>query len=203
MHLFEPLNEDNKIDVKVKANAFVKSYRFLALILPFNNSYWEELYWFLRFLMPKLVLTQDKVLIEDLLASVDLEQYVYEQKTLNVAITFVNEVAEIKPITAAIKGVGLTQDLTILAEIIAEFNVRYGSLFGQNEIIAKTLFEELPAKIMRDETYLKATKTADVQNTRIAFDKTAEDKLQDLVWDFTDLYKKIDEEPLLKKNYWG
>lgn len=39
---------------KVKAKQFVKIYGQTAAILPFENLEWETLFWFLKFLAPKL-----------------------------------------------------------------------------------------------------------------------------------------------------
>jgi type I restriction enzyme, R subunit len=48
------LEEDEKADFKIKAKQFVKIYAQIAAMLPFNEVPWEMLYWFLKFLIPKL-----------------------------------------------------------------------------------------------------------------------------------------------------
>lgn len=73
--LFDELEEDEKVDFKVKASSFVKTYAFLSLVMPFNKKYWEELYWFLKFLIPKLKLEVNNESIEGLLDSIDLDSY--------------------------------------------------------------------------------------------------------------------------------
>ena len=42
------------MDFKGKAKAFVRTYDFLASILPYTNAAWEKLSIFLNFLIPKL-----------------------------------------------------------------------------------------------------------------------------------------------------
>lgn len=48
------LDEDGQVDFKGKAKAFVRTYGFLASILPYSNADWEKLSIFLNFLIPKL-----------------------------------------------------------------------------------------------------------------------------------------------------
>ena len=48
------LNNDDKVDFKIKAKQFVKIYSQMAAIMPFEMLIWEKLFWFLKFLIPKL-----------------------------------------------------------------------------------------------------------------------------------------------------
>jgi type I restriction enzyme R subunit len=50
----DSLDEDQQVDFKGKAKAFVRTYGFLASILPYGNAAWEKLATFLNFLIPKL-----------------------------------------------------------------------------------------------------------------------------------------------------
>lgn len=43
-----------KIDFKIKAKQFVKIYGQMASIMPYEMIVWEKLFWFLKFLIPKL-----------------------------------------------------------------------------------------------------------------------------------------------------
>ena len=66
-------DEDDKIDFKIKAKQFVKLYGQLACIIPFQNVQWEKLYWFLKFLIPKLKVAEKKNQdLDELMESVDL-----------------------------------------------------------------------------------------------------------------------------------
>lgn len=44
------LDEDGQVDFKGKAKAFVRTYDFLAAIIPYSNAEWEKLSIFLNFL---------------------------------------------------------------------------------------------------------------------------------------------------------
>ena len=50
----EDLDEDGQVDFKGKAKAFLRTYGFLAAILPHPYAEWEKLSIFLTFLVPKL-----------------------------------------------------------------------------------------------------------------------------------------------------
>ncbi len=70
------LDDEQRIDFKIKAKQFVKIYAQVAAIIPFNNVNWEMLHWFLKFLIPKLkVKDPDQDKLDELLNSVDLSTY--------------------------------------------------------------------------------------------------------------------------------
>jgi type I restriction enzyme R subunit len=48
----DTLDEDGQVNFKGKAKAFVRTYGFLASILPYTNADWEKLSIFLSFLIP-------------------------------------------------------------------------------------------------------------------------------------------------------
>jgi len=74
------LENDDKIDFKVKAKQFVKIYGQMAAIMPYEMVIWEKLFWFLKFLIPKLkVQDPDSELLDELLNSVDLSSYGLER----------------------------------------------------------------------------------------------------------------------------
>ena len=52
------LEEEEKADYKIKAKQFVKIYGQMAAIMPFEMVAWEKLFWFLKFLIPKLLINE-------------------------------------------------------------------------------------------------------------------------------------------------
>ena len=71
----QELEQTDKVDFKIKARQFVKIYAQLAAILSFPNMDWEELYWFLKLLVPKLKVNQEQEEFDALLESVQLDSY--------------------------------------------------------------------------------------------------------------------------------
>lgn len=52
------LKDEDKADFKIKAKQFVKIYGQMASIMTFEKPEWEKLFWFLKFLIPKLIVSK-------------------------------------------------------------------------------------------------------------------------------------------------
>src|SRR5690606_30778502 len=83
---------------KIKAKQYVKIYGQVAAILPYELLVGEKLFWFLKFLIPKMVVKDAQAdLLDELLESVDLSTYGLERTKLNVSITLDDEETELSP----------------------------------------------------------------------------------------------------------
>ncbi|MEF1263016.1 type I restriction endonuclease subunit R, partial [Vibrio harveyi] len=70
------LEPEEQVDFKIKAKQFVKIYGQMASIMPYEIVEWEKLFWFLKFLIPKLKVDDpDADAFDKLLESVDLSSY--------------------------------------------------------------------------------------------------------------------------------
>ena len=59
----------------------MKIYGQMASILPYEVPIWEKLYWFLKFLIPKLKIEDPEAdALDELLNSVDLNSYGLQRK---------------------------------------------------------------------------------------------------------------------------
>ena len=76
----ERLDEDGQVDFKGKAKAFVRTYGFLASILPYTNAEWEKLSIFLNFLVPKLPAPVEEDLSKGILEAIDMDSYRVEKQ---------------------------------------------------------------------------------------------------------------------------
>jgi type I restriction enzyme, R subunit len=121
------LEEKDKIDYKIKAKQFVKIYGQMASIMPFEVLDWEKLFWFLKFLVPKLKIqgpNQDA--LDELLEAVDLSSYGLERTKLNHGIGLDSSESELDPQSPNPRGYredGVQEDP--LEEIIRSFNERW------------------------------------------------------------------------------
>lgn len=92
------LEDEEKADFKIKAKQFVKIYGQMASIMPYEVLDWEKLFWFLKFLIPKLIVrTKEDELIDELLESVDLSTYGLERTKLNHSIGLDDSSTELGP----------------------------------------------------------------------------------------------------------
>lgn len=81
------LTDEKKADIKIKAKQFVKIYGQMASLLPYEIISWEKLFWFLKFLIPKMIIRDPQQdTLDKLLESVDLSTYGLERQKLNVSI---------------------------------------------------------------------------------------------------------------------
>lgn len=121
------LEDEEKADYKIKAKQFVKVYGQMSALLPFEMVAWEKLFWFLKFLIPKLIVQdRDAEAIDELLDAVDLSTYGLERQKLNEAIGLDDSETEVKPQNANPRSAhGGEDEKDSLTEIIRTFNERY------------------------------------------------------------------------------
>lgn len=86
--------------------------------------------------------------------------------------------------------------------IINEFNTRFGiDNWTDNDKAKRFLFDQLPSDLAKDEATVNAVKNSDKQNAKITADKKVEDLMQDVIFVYTDLYKKFSDDPDFKRQY--
>ena len=114
------LEEEDRADYKIKAKQFVKIYAQISSIITYEIVEWEKLYWFLKFLIPKLIiLNQDRDKLDELLNSIDLSTYGLERVKLNVSIGLDDNQTEIEPQNPNPRGAyGVEKERDPLDEII-------------------------------------------------------------------------------------
>lgn len=126
------LDDKDKIDFKIKAKQFVKIYGQMAAIMPFEVVEWEKLFWFLKFLVPKLKIrdpNQDE--LDELLEAVDLASYGLERTKLNNSIMLDVAASELTPQNPNPRGYrGDEKEEDPLEEIIRSFNERWFQGWG-------------------------------------------------------------------------
>jgi type I restriction enzyme R subunit len=76
----EQLDEDGQVNFKRTAKAFLRTYGFLASILPYTNADWEKLSIFLNFLVPKRPAPKEEDLSKGILEAIDMDSYRVEKK---------------------------------------------------------------------------------------------------------------------------
>jgi type I restriction enzyme R subunit len=100
------LEPEEKADFKIKAKQFVKIYGQVAAIMPFEKLTWEQLYWFLKFLIPKLVIKnpQDDE-VDELLNNIDLSTYGLQRTKLGHTIDLDDAESILSPQNSNPRGV--------------------------------------------------------------------------------------------------
>jgi len=193
------LDEDGQVDFKGKAKGFVRTYSFLASVLPYNVAEWEKLSIFLNFLIPKLPAPKEEDLSKGILETIDMESYRVEVKAQQ-RIVLPDEDGEVGPVPTRAGGRKAESELDLLSNIIKAFNDQFGNIDWKDaDKIHIVITEEIPAKVAADKAYQNAKKHADKQNARIEHDKALARVMVTLLADHTELFKQFSDNPSFKK----
>ena len=189
----EELDEDGQVDFKGKGKAFLRTYAFLATILPYTYGEWEKLSIFLTFLVPKLPAPIEDDLSKGILEAIDMDSYRVEKQAVR-EIQLLDEDAEIGPVPTDGGGHKPEAEMERLSNILSEFNDRFGNIEWQDQDkIEKIIAEELPAKVAEDRAYQNAKANSDKQNARIEHDRALERAMTELLADHTELFKQFSD----------
>jgi type I restriction enzyme R subunit len=168
------LEDEDKADFKIKAKQFVKIYGQMASILPYEKVEWEILYWFLKYLIPKLIVkSKQDALIDDLLESVDLSTYGLERTKLNFGIGLDSGESELDPQNPNLRGAhGGEEEEDELEEIIRTFNARWFQGWSETPEGQRVKLVTLNQYIQDHPDYeSKVANNQDSQNRDLAFEK--------------------------------
>ena len=189
----EELDEDGQVEFKGKAKAFLRTYGFLAAILPYPYAEWEKLSIFLTFLVPKLPAPIEDDLSKGILEAIDMDSYRVEKQTMR-DIQLPDEDAEIEPVSTSGGGQKPEPEMERLSNIIREFNDRFGDIeWKDQDKIEKVIAEELPTKVAGDRAYQNAMANSDQQNARIEHDKALDRAMTEILADHTELFKQFSD----------
>lgn len=172
------LEDEEKADFKIKAKQFVKIYGQMASIMPYEVLDWEKLFWFLKFLIPKLIVrTKEDDLIDELLESVDLSTYGLERTKLNHAISLDDSATELDPQNPNPRGAhGGDEGKDPLDEIIKSFNERWFHGWDATPEDQRVKFISISKHIQAHPDFkTKVADNKDAQNRDLAFKKILDD----------------------------
>ncbi|MFP4288844.1 MAG: type I restriction endonuclease subunit R [Bacteroidales bacterium] len=165
------LEDEQKADFKIKAKQFVKIYGQMASIMTYEIVDWEKMYWFLKFLIPKLkVKSKDDELIDDLLNSVDLSTYGLERTKVNQSIGLDSSDSGLDPQNPNPRGAhDGDEEKDPLDEIIQTFNDRFYSGWEETPEEARVKYISIAKNVMAHPDFKdKVAENADKQNSDIA-----------------------------------
>ena len=185
----EHLDEDGQVDFKGKAKAFVRTYEFLASILPYTSAEWEKLSIFLNFLVSKLPAPVEEDLSKGILESIDMDSYRIEKKAA-IHVQLADEDAEIEPVPTTGGGHSQEPELDRLSNILKTFNDQFGDIpWEDGDRVRRLITEEIPAKVAGDIAYRNARENSDRQNARIEHDEALRRVMTAVLNDDMQLFK--------------
>jgi type I restriction enzyme R subunit len=187
------LDEDGQVDFKGKAKAFLRTYGFLASILPYSNAAWEKLSIFLDFLVPKLPAPKEEDLSKGILETIDMESYRVEKQAA-IRIQLPDQDAEIEPVPTSGGGRKPEPEIDKLSNIIKAFNDLFGNIpWTDRDRVHDLIAREIPAKVAADTAFQNAKRNSDRQNARIEHEKALKRVMTALLKDDTELFKQYSD----------
>jgi len=186
------LEDPEKADFKIKAKQFVKIYGQMASIMPYEKLEWEKLFWFLKFLVPKLIVkTKEDELIDELLESVDLSTYGLERTKLNYTIDLDDATTELEPQNPNPRGAhGSESEEDVLDEIIKMFNERWYHGWDATPEDQRVKFVQVSKKLMaHPDIQEKYFNNPDSHTKNLALDRMLKEVLNQQRKQELDLYK--------------
>lgn len=153
---FKDLDENTQIRSKSSIKAFLRTYPFLAAVLPYKSVEWEKLNTYYSLLIHKLPVLKGEDFTEGLIEAIDFDQYRIikgeEQK-----IELENSDAEIEPTPVGTPKGKSEPNMAKLSEILDEFN----GINWLDKEKAKQQLEELPVRLQADEAFVNAARNSD------------------------------------------
>ena len=149
-------DENGKADFKMKCKQFVKIYSRVAAIMDYEVADWEKLFWFLRLLIPQLIVVGPNVeSIKDLLDSVDLNTYGLRRTALNETIQLDPGESTIDPLKPEMVNAGGGEEAVkdYLDRIIEEFNDHWFKGWDATPEDQKEKLVNITRAVANDEDY--------------------------------------------------
>lgn len=152
---FKALDDNTQIATKSSIKGFLRTYPFIAAVMPFKSTEWEMLDTYFSLLVHKLPKLTGEDFTEGLLESIDFDKYRLI-KNDEKKIELENKNTEIAPIPVGTAQGPQEPDLVKLSDILNEWN----NLHFSNMEKAKEQLEELPERLRADETFVNAAKNS-------------------------------------------
>ncbi len=153
---FKELDENRQIKCKSAIKAFLRTYPFIAAVMPFSSIEWEKLNTYYSLLIHKLPILKGEDLTEGLLEAVDFDQYrIIKGEERKIELE--NTDSEIDPIPLGKPSGKVAPDIVKLSEILDEFN----GINWLDKEKAKQQLEELPIRLSTDIAFINAAKNSD------------------------------------------
>lgn len=152
---FKALDDKKKVLCKSSIRGFLRTYPFIAAVMPFNSVEWEMLDTYFSLLIHKLPKLNDGIDTEGLVEAIDFDKYRLikneEQK-----IELENKDTEIDPIPVGTPKGPQEPELVKLSDILEEWN----NIHFTNIEKAKEQLEELPVRLRADQSFVNAAKNS-------------------------------------------
>lgn len=185
---YKELSEEDQVEFKSGVKSFIRTYNFLASILPVGQIEWEKKVIFFEQLIHRLPTPEGKDLSEGILETVDLESYRLEKKNT------IDIILEDEDGTVEGSGIGVGKKteakMDSLENIVSNFNDIFWSIDWKDKDNAARQIKELPEMVMKNQKFKNAFKNSDIENIEMERDRALEDALIKKMYDNAQLFKE-------------
>ena len=164
---FKTLDENAQIRCKSSIKAFLRTYPFIAAVMPFKSQEWEMLNTYFMLLVHKLPKLKGEDFTEGLLDAIDFDQYRLV-KGEELKIELENRDESIEPIPVGQPKGKAEPEMQKLSDILDEFN----GINWLNKEKAKEQLEELPTRLQADEAFVNAVLNSNRQTAMQQFSQS-------------------------------
>jgi len=196
------LDLNKQIDFKQKVKSFLRTYSYLSKLLDFNNQYWEQLWWFLKYLLPKLFIDSNDDLAVGIIEAIDMDSYrPTKQETEKIVLD--TEMGFVTPIPVSVNGGKGENEFDTLENIVNTFNQRFGDIDWTNkDKVNEILTIQIPDDIRADSQTMDTINTSpDKQNAKISSDRKVDKLMRDYMRTQTEIFKKYSTDEDFKRRY--
>lgn len=160
------LSEEQQIKCKSAIKSYVRTYPFLAAVMPFISPEWEKLYHFYYYLGTKLPKLAIDDWTEGLIESIDFDKYrIVEQEEVNLSLTDTS--TEIDPVPVTIGGGKPEPQMESLSKIIEDFNTLYGGIEWEHADTVRAQIQQLPGLLAKSESFVNAVRNSDSDTAQL------------------------------------
>ena len=164
---FKALEENEQVRCKSSIKSFLRTYPFIAAVMPFKSQEWEMLNTYYMLLVHKLPKLKGEDFTEGLLEAIDFDQYRLV-KGEELKIELENRDEEIDPIPVGQPKGKAEPEMQKLSDILDEFN----GINWINKEKAKQQLEELPTRLQADEAFVNAVLNSNRQTAMQQFSQS-------------------------------
>ncbi|WHF53485.1 type I restriction endonuclease subunit R [Mesomycoplasma ovipneumoniae] len=181
------LSEEDQVEFKSGVKSFIRTYNFLASILPIGQVDWEKKVIFFERLIHRLPTPEGDDLSAGILESIDLESYRLEKKKTIIDIILKDEDGKVEGL-----GIGVRKknevELDTLENIVSTFNDIFGNIDWQDKDNVARQIRELPEMVMKNEKFKNALKNSDIENIKREYDSALKDVFRIIMKDNIELF---------------
>lgn len=183
---YASLNEEDQIEFKSGVKSFIRTYNFMASILPIGQVDWEKKVIFFEQLIHRLPTPEGDDLSEGILEAVDLESYRLEKKN-TIDIILEDEDGKVEGLGI---GVGKKNEVELdsLENIVYTFNDIFGNIDWQDKDNVARQIKELPGMVMKNEKFKNALKNSDIENIKREYHSALKEVFRIIMVDNMELF---------------